>query len=107
MAAALSRRPRRLFGTFGRFARYFEWQQAMPCAGPTAGGDSIASARMSRKRASLGADRTMERLRTLLGIGLGLAIVAGAGWYISQTGTASTSQAARQGRFAAGAATPV
>ena len=49
----------------------------------------------------------MKRLRTLLGIGLGLAIVAGAGWYISQTGTASTSQAARQGRFAAGAATPV
>jgi membrane fusion protein, multidrug efflux system len=49
----------------------------------------------------------MKRLRTLIGIGVGLAIVAGAGWYISQTGTASTSQAARQGSFAAGAATPV
>ena len=48
----------------------------------------------------------MKRLRTLLGIGLGLAVVAGAGWYISQTGTTSPS-AARQGRFAAGAATPV
>jgi multidrug efflux system membrane fusion protein len=47
----------------------------------------------------------MKRLRTLLGIGLGLAIVAGAGWYISQTGT---TQAARQaGRFGAGAPTPV
>jgi multidrug efflux system membrane fusion protein len=49
----------------------------------------------------------MKRLRTLLGIGLGLAVVAGAGWYISQTGTATSTQAARQGRFAAGAATPV
>ncbi len=49
----------------------------------------------------------MKRLRTLLGIGLGLAVVVGAGWYISQTGTATPSQAARQGRFAAGAATPV
>src|SRR5712664_2583367 len=49
----------------------------------------------------------MKRLRTLLGIGLGLVVVAGAGWYISQTGTSSTTQAARQGRFAAGAATPV
>jgi len=48
----------------------------------------------------------MKRLRTLLGIGLGLAVVAGAGWYISQNGTTST-PAARQGRFAAGAATPV
>jgi multidrug efflux system membrane fusion protein len=49
----------------------------------------------------------MNRLRTLLGIGLGLAVVAGAGWYISQTETASPASAARQGRFAAGAATPV
>jgi membrane fusion protein, multidrug efflux system len=47
----------------------------------------------------------MKRLRTLLGIGLGLAVVAGAGWYISQNGTAPST--ARQGRFAAGAATPV
>ncbi len=48
----------------------------------------------------------MKRLRTLLGIGLGLAIVAGAGWYISQSGSAPP---ARQGssRFAAGAAVPV
>ena len=49
----------------------------------------------------------MKRLRTLLGIGLGLAVVVGAGWYISQSGTTTTTQAARQGRFAAGAATPV
>jgi membrane fusion protein, multidrug efflux system len=48
----------------------------------------------------------MKRLRTLLGIGLGLAVVVGAGWYISQNGTTST-PATRQGRFAAGAATPV
>jgi multidrug efflux system membrane fusion protein len=48
----------------------------------------------------------MKRLRTLLGIGLGLAIVAGAGWYISQTGT---TPAPRQGagRFGAGTPTPV
>jgi len=48
----------------------------------------------------------MKRLRTLLGIGLGLAIVAGAGWYMSQSGSAPP---ARQGggRFAAGAAVPV
>lgn len=48
----------------------------------------------------------MTRLRTLLGIGVGLAIVAGAGWYISQSGSAPP---ARQGagRFAAGAAVPV
>jgi multidrug efflux system membrane fusion protein len=48
----------------------------------------------------------MKRLRTLLGIGLGLAVVAGAGWYISQSGSSAPSTA-RQGRFAAGAATPV
>ncbi len=48
----------------------------------------------------------MKRLRTLLGIGLGLAIVAGAGWYISQNGTApATRQAA--GRFGAGVPIPV
>lgn len=48
----------------------------------------------------------MKRLRTLFGIGLGLAIVAGAGWYISQTGT---TPAPRQGagRFGAGMPTPV
>ncbi len=46
----------------------------------------------------------MKRLRTLLGIGMGLAIVAGAGWYISQTGTAPAS---RQTNRFAGMATPV
>ena len=48
----------------------------------------------------------MKRLRTLLGIGLGLAIIAGAGWYMSQPGSAPP---ARQGggRFASGAAVPV
>ena len=47
----------------------------------------------------------MKRLRTLVGIGLGLAVVAGAGWYISNTRT--TAPAARPGRFAAGVAVPV
>ena len=47
----------------------------------------------------------MKRLRTLLGIGLGLAIVAGAGWYITQSSTAPPPRSA--GRFAAGAAVPV
>ena len=47
----------------------------------------------------------MKRLRTLLGIGLGLAIVAGAGWYISQRGT--TPPTAQNSRFGAGAPTPV
>ena len=48
----------------------------------------------------------MNGVRTLLGIGLGLAIVAGAGWYISQS---STTPPARTGggRFAGGGATPV
>lgn len=48
----------------------------------------------------------MKRLRTLLGIGLGLVIVAGAGWYISQTGTAPAPRQAG-GRFGAGAPIPV
>jgi multidrug efflux system membrane fusion protein len=48
----------------------------------------------------------MKRLRTLLGIGLGLVIVAGAGWYISQSGTAPAPRQAG-GRFGAGAPTPV
>lgn len=48
----------------------------------------------------------MKRLRTLFGIGLGLAIVAGAGWYIAkyQGPPAATRQA---GRFGAGVPTPV
>jgi len=48
---------------------------------------------------------TMKRLRTLLGIGLGLAVVAGAGWYISQIGTSTTPRPA--GRLGAGVAVPV
>jgi len=48
----------------------------------------------------------MKRLRTLLGIGLGLAIVAGAGWYISQSGSAPPAKPGG-GRFAAGMAVPV
>jgi multidrug efflux system membrane fusion protein len=48
----------------------------------------------------------MKRLRTLLGIGLGLVIVAGAGWYISQTGTTPAPRQAA-GRFGAGAPIPV
>lgn len=48
----------------------------------------------------------MKRLRTLLGIGFGLALVAGAGWYISQSGSAPPARPGA-GRFAAGAAVPV
>ncbi len=47
----------------------------------------------------------MKRLRTLFGIGVGLAIVAGAGWYISQN--AATPPARQAGRFGAGMPTPV
>jgi multidrug efflux system membrane fusion protein len=40
----------------------------------------------------------MKRLRTLLGIGLGLVVVAGAGWYITQNGSkAPTSSGGRAG----------
>lgn len=50
----------------------------------------------------------MKRLRTLLGIGVGLAIVAGAGWYISQTSTAPPArQAGGRGPAGANQATPV
>ena len=49
----------------------------------------------------------MKRLRTLLGIGLGLAIVAGAGWYISQSGSAPAARPGAAGRFGAGLPTPV
>ncbi len=48
----------------------------------------------------------MKRLRTLLGIGFGLAVVAGAGWYISQSGSAPPARPGA-GRFAAGMAVPV
>ena len=48
----------------------------------------------------------MKRLRTLLGIGLGLAVVAGAGYYISQNSASAPSRQA-QGRFGAGLPTPV
>lgn len=47
----------------------------------------------------------MKRLRTLLGIGLGLAVVAGAGWYISTTSSPAPSR--QGGRFGAGAPVPV
>ncbi len=47
----------------------------------------------------------MNRLRTLFGIGVGLAIVAGAGWYIAQN--AQTPPARQAGRFGAGQPTPV
>jgi multidrug efflux system membrane fusion protein len=48
----------------------------------------------------------MKRLRTLLGIGLGLAVVAGAGWYIT-THTGSSSSTRQAGRFGANAPIPV
>src|SRR6476646_5641863 len=49
----------------------------------------------------------MTRLRTLLGIGLGLAVVAGVGWYITTQMTTTQPTAARSGRSAQGQATPV
>jgi len=50
----------------------------------------------------------MNRLRTLLGIGLGLAVVAGAGWYITTHSSSSTASSSRQGgRFGANAPIPV
>ena len=49
----------------------------------------------------------MKRLRTLLGIGLGLAIVAGAGWYITTQMPTTQPTVARGGRFGQGPATPV
>jgi multidrug efflux system membrane fusion protein len=54
----------------------------------------------------LGCIGRMTRLRTLLGIGVGLAIVVGAGWYITQSGSAPPPRQGA-GRFAAGAAVPV
>jgi membrane fusion protein, multidrug efflux system len=48
----------------------------------------------------------MKRLRTLLGIGLGLAVVAGAGWYIT-THTGSSSSSRQAGRFGTNAPIPV
>src|SRR5215469_4012600 len=53
----------------------------------------------------------MTRLRTLLGIGVGIAIVVGAGWYITTHHSSAPTQAGgggRGGRFAQGGqATPV
>ena len=48
----------------------------------------------------------MKRLRTLFGIGVGLAVVAGAGWYISISETAVPPKT-QAGRMPAGAAVPV
>lgn len=48
----------------------------------------------------------MKRLRTLLGIGLGLAVVAGAGWYLT-THSGSSSSSRQAGRFGANAPIPV
>src|SRR6476661_2140057 len=49
----------------------------------------------------------MTRLRTLLGIGLGVAVVVAAGWYITTHGSTAPTTAARSGRSAQGQATPV
>lgn len=49
----------------------------------------------------------MSRLRTLLGIGLGLAVVAVAGWYITTQMKTAQPTVARGGRFGPGQATPV
>ena len=47
----------------------------------------------------------MKRLRTLLGIGLGLAVVVGAGWYITQSKAPAPTRPG--GRFGAGGPIPV
>src|SRR5256885_9362469 len=49
----------------------------------------------------------MTRLRTLLGIGLGLAVVAGAGWYITTHGSPAPTTASRSGRSGQGQPTTV
>ena len=49
----------------------------------------------------------MTRLRTLLGIGVGIAIVVGAGWYITTHHASAPTQGGGRGRFAQGQATPV
>src|SRR6185503_471434 len=49
----------------------------------------------------------MTRLRTLLGIGVGIAIVVGAGWYITTHHASAPPQAGGRGRFAQGQAVPV
>ena len=48
----------------------------------------------------------MKRLRTLFGIGVGLAVVAAAGWYISNSETTAPPKT-QAGRMPAGAAVPV
>src|SRR5215510_7414591 len=50
----------------------------------------------------------MTRLKTLLGIGMGVAIVVAAGWYITTHSSSTTAPApGGRGRFAGGQATPV
>src|SRR5262245_26869267 len=49
----------------------------------------------------------MTRLRTLLGIGMGVAIVVAAGWYITTHSSSTQPAPGRRGRFAGGQATPV
>ena len=49
----------------------------------------------------------MKRLRTLLGIVLGVAVVVAAGWYITTQMHTTQPTAARGGRFGPGMATPV
>src|SRR5580692_2043196 len=46
----------------------------------------------------------MKRLRTLIGIGLGLAVVVGGGWYLATHSGKSATAARQGGRFAAGSA---
>lgn len=72
---------------------------------PTVGGDSDGSVRITDELYSFECVGTMKRLRTLLGIGLGLVVVAGAGWYISQGGTSSPKSPV--GRSPPGAGVPV
>src|SRR3954468_6088859 len=49
----------------------------------------------------------MTRLRTLLGIGVGMAVVVAAGWYITTHTNPTPQTAARGGRFSQGQTTPV
>src|SRR6266404_3149794 len=96
---------------FLRGAFYFPVRYALgesgrsPCSEHIGGGDSGSFFRIISRTVVAGQDRAMKRLRTLVGIGLGLAVVAGAGWYIAHLPSAPAARPG--GRFAANAAVPV
>src|SRR5436190_339483 len=76
-----------------------------PCAPSVPRGDSGSSLRIE-SRGQGGRDLVTFRRRTFVGLGLGIAVVAGVAWFVSTRETPVVQQ--RQGgRFGSGAATPV